>query len=571
MRSFREHFTTANLLSVEVILISTVWALFINLVDPLTSGFEVTISRLSIVVIIQVILFFFIWLIDTVLIRRIDKKYRPFLLLFVLLGLALARGYFVGEAFYVLGITPDAIIGPRLVASITNQGILIVLLTVSYGLISQSAELRHSLLTKRLHLAQLVDQVSKSNETQNLHSVERVRTMLRNALEIDAKETPERTLEILRDSIDEVIRPFSRALIEESAQLEIENPQQAFKIRWPEALRETLDVRSIQIMPTFALIFMIGLGPSTQLLSLPESFRLYLIVAVLTVATFALLRAMANRFLSAQQSILGFPILLLSASYAAPMIVRNFPEELISIYIFAWYGMILFTGFVPAFVAVALKQSNLLSAQIRDQNDDLEWELVRARATARHNRHAVSTALHGNVQATLSAAVLQLQRAMNAGDDVENALANAKNEAKQSIDFTIDFDKPPVPVQNTINEVTELWFGLSRIENKISVEDIAAINADPICARTVNELIVELCVNALKHANATEISIAGNWINNRVFELVVANNCIEMSESENTAGIGTRLLEELTLGWERALVNDCFVVTARLPWQLEQT
>lgn len=571
MKSFRGHFTTANLLSVEVILISTAWAVFANLTDPLTSGFEVTISRLSIVVIIQVMLFFSIWLIDLVLIRRIDETYQPFLLLFVLLSLAIARGYILGEAFHVLGVTADAIIGPRLVASITNQGILIVLLTVSYGLISQSAELRHSLLTKRLQLAQLVDQVSKSKEAQNLSSVERVRTMLRRALEIDEKETPERTLDILRDSIDEVVRPFSRALIDESTQLEIENPKQAFKINWPETLRETLDVRSIQIIPTFILIFMIGLGPSTQLLSLPESFQLYSVVAVLTVFTFMALKAIANRFLFSQQSFLGFPILLLSASYAAPVIFWTFPKELISIYIFSWYGMILFTGFVPAFVAVALKQSNLLSAQIREQNDDLEWELVRARATARQHRQAVSTALHGNVQATLSAAALQLQRAINAGDDVENALANAKYEAEQSIDFTVDFNKPPVPVQNAINEVVELWYGVSRITNTISVEDIAALNTDPICARTVNELMVELCMNAVKHSNAAEISIAGNWVNDRVFELAISNDCIAMPKQENTAGIGTRLLEELTLGWERALVNDQFVVTARLPWQSKQT
>lgn len=567
MKSFRTHFTTANLLSIEVILISTVWAVFSNLTDPITSGPEATITRVSIVVIIQVLLFLAIWFIDLPLIKRIRDTFRPFLLLLALLAFALTRGYLVGKSFYVFGVTAEEIIWPRLVASLTNQGILIVLLTVSYGLISKNADFRHSLLEKRNQLAQLVEQVSKSSETQNLRSVERVRTMLKRSLEIDEKDTPEQTLNILRDSIDEVVKPFSRALIEENRQPEIENSKRTFKINWSETLRETLDLRSIKIFPTFLLVFLIGLGPSSRLLSFLEAFQLYLTVAVLSSTTFLILKAFANKFLQDKQRFLGFPILLTSVSYAIPLINWNLPEDLISTYIVAWYGLLIFTGFVPAFVSVALKQSNLLSTQIQAENEDLEWELVRARATARQHRQAVSTALHGNVQATLSAAALQLQRAINDRDDVAQALINAKSEAQRSIDFTVDFNQPPAPIQNTINEVIQLWYGVASVESVISVDDIDLINSDPICARSVSELIVELCLNAVKHADSNKITIAGNWINQRIFELVVSNDFSEKPGTENASGLGTSLLEQLSLDWERVVVNDRFVVAARLPWK----
>ena len=70
--------------------------------------------------------------------------------------------------------------------------------------------------------------------------------------------------------------------------------------------------------------------------------------------------------------------------------------------------------------------------------------------------------------------------------------------------------------------------------------------------------------NAVKHGQASSIKIACQEVDPRILELIVSNdgNVLEPSERR---GLGSQLLEESTIDWNRFTAQAKTVTVARIP------
>lgn len=79
------------------------------------------------------------------------------------------------------------------------------------------------------------------------------------------------------------------------------------------------------------------------------------------------------------------------------------------------------------------------------------------------------------------------------------------------------------------------------------------------------DVLIELCMNAVKHGKATQVTIRGGVTSERLCELSVSDNGQYPNLDTPHAGGGTQLLEQACVRWERVTSADGTRVSVWLP------
>jgi hypothetical protein len=151
--------------------------------------------------------------------------------------------------------------------------------------------------------------------------------------------------------------------------------------------------------------------------------------------------------------------------------------------------------------------------------------------------------LHGEVQAGLVAASLLLDRASKTGDIdlARHALRSAANLLKQDY-IQVSQSRISSP-QARLEKISSGWRGIAEV--KFSLDLIDTLNTS-----VVNDLIAlidEAVSNAIRHAQATSISVSGKLVGPFLEIEVISDGSIM---NHNAAGLGTKLFSELTSSWD---------------------
>ena len=157
--------------------------------------------------------------------------------------------------------------------------------------------------------------------------------------------------------------------------------------------------------------------------------------------------------------------------------------------------------------------------------------------------------LHGEVQAGLVATSLLLDRASNTGDTdlARHALRSAANLLKQ--DYVQVLQSRISSPQARLEKISSGWRGIAEVE-------FSLVFVDSLNASTLNDLIAlidEVVSNAVRHAQATSISISGK-LSGACLDIEVISDGSIMTQSP--AGLGTKLFSELTTNWEYSRVGE---------------
>ena len=88
------------------------------------------------------------------------------------------------------------------------------------------------------------------------------------------------------------------------------------------------------------------------------------------------------------------------------------------------------------------------------------------------------------------------------------------------------------------------------------------LTKDLDAAHCVNEFVKECTNNAIKHGKATEIDVQVTPLSDTRIEVRVANNGQHLPE--NQAGLGTRILDEITTEWNRERTTAGTLVTGTI-------
>jgi signal transduction histidine kinase len=117
-------------------------------------------------------------------------------------------------------------------------------------------------------------------------------------------------------------------------------------------------------------------------------------------------------------------------------------------------------------------------------------------------------------------------------------------------------------LEDAFEQLIELWEGVCDIDIIVNPQLAIELTKDLDAAHCVNEFVKECANNAIKHGRATEIDVHVAPLSETRIDVRVSNNGEYLAE--NQAGLGTRILDEITTTWNRERTPAGTLVTGTI-------
>lgn len=184
----------------------------------------------------------------------------------------------------------------------------------------------------------------------------------------------------------------------------------------------------------------------------------------------------------------------------------------------------------------------------------LQHAAATAQSMAHHEERRLSRALHGPVQAAVTSAAMRVE----AGD-----VGGAEQLLLDAIGHLDTGSVDGRGVIGALSDITAAWDGLCEVVIDLAPDAQRAMDADPPLASTVLDVCTEACSNAVRHADAAHISVVARRTGDTV-SLVVRDDGAPAG-ADALPGLGSAMLDDVTLGWERRREGGATVLRATLP------
>ncbi len=482
---------------------------------------------------------------------------RPALLMVVFALAGLIRGLTLLEFSILSGQFQEGEILYRLVG-----GPLFILVSLILNAIVVSNFARHKealslLAAERLRLqvrsAGVLARVQQQQEELSKKVESLIRPAIRKIQETLASAPSLAVIASLRDAADEVIRPLSREVADGQDDLNFENEPAAVRVK--SALPKRVILGEF-LIPFWAATMSIGLlVSSTVLLEEPVVSVILLTLIFTFIFGFGLIvQALTKK--------LEVPTLaawvLVPLVYSCPLStffvlkpilnMQSTDAQIFTLLVFEWtLGLLLF------FAQLVQLQRRETTERLKEVNRQLEIISSRLSQELWLNRKRMAALLHGPVQAALYASAMGMSQTKNptpeylskVQKDIETALEQLSNPNRLESETLL----------SVLNQIKELWSGSVEVEIKISAELEAAITKEPLTCEATIELTRELVTNSIKHGQASRVKVTIDQIDSTRFSVEVTDNGKALVEG-SSPGYGTKVLNELSLNWERTRSGD---------------
>lgn len=380
------------------------------------------------------------------------------------------------------------------------------------------------------------------------------------------QQTPHRGLQDLETSIRhaafDVLRPLSHELATGTLTDFPEAPPVAANFR--EFLSDSMSSRPIRpirlallsaIPPGFFCFFHAGWSDAL----------IFLVSSTLGVILFGSLFALLIERAQATKSRLGaggiailfltaFPVPLASVVLPSTITVQAAVASSFAILVFGLFGPTLSAGRL-AFVAEQRDREAIEQALAREEGN--------LRLKERLERKSLSTIIHGRIQSTLLACALNLARINRQEQKLQDEAA--RQQVQHALDQMVDLVRSAPEEQELargLDDIASVWSGLCSIDVDVDRASLRRLNATETSAVLV--VVEELCTNAIRHGSAHRIHVGVSTKHRDHVSIEVTSNENEPTNS-TTRGLGSTLLDEMTLSWTRETTADGTKTLALVP------
>lgn len=563
MKVLSRYLTSKNVLSWPVIVLISLFTMTANFGDTSLNGTGFVTERVFLVLLGQVIFFLGVLLCNWLFIRRVSESFRWIVLLAVIVICAAIRGVVYAVIALAIDISPALYLWPRILGSMTTLVVLLLIITVTYGLVAESARQRRQLKNIQVRIAGLKSEQLQQQEI-NAVLLENTLTRLKESLAPDLLDTPEKTLSALCSSIDEVIRPITLTMNQQTEILDRGLAVRAYRVRWRKLIRQMLDAGSINPLAGVTIFAMWILLPLTRVFPFIETVGFLALLATAMWGVTSALRFLVLQYLPVAQRWLAPVILIISASFGVYVASFFMPAWIVGIYELGLFAAYVLSGFLAIALRLAFLKSKEMAVTLSEANSELDWALARTNELRLFNDRVISATLHGKAQAALSAAALRLQQALRDGSNVEHAAELARQEAARVLIVVNNIDPVIQPITDVLKELAELWQGVCDITWDRSDPIYGHIDSDPICSRLCGEIVIELCSNAIKHGKAHKIWVVASLISENIVSVTVKNDGEGLKPE--SSGFGSQLIEQSCLSREQFDADGMTVVAVTVPF-----
>lgn len=486
------------------------------------------------------------------LLRDVDATPRPWRTIGVFAVAALVRGATIALLLHLLVGIPGNL-PYRLVASVL---ILVPVLMVT-ALIVDRARSRAALRGELEGAADRLRAASSGadSEIQRTHAtiVESIRRTLLAAVDESVGAAPDEVVARLRREVDEGIRPLSHRL---SATVPTWSPASLADapgdVAWRHLWRDVTlgePYRPLVIGPVAAgMVLAAAVTRFGIVTGLTYSALLGIALFVTFTACRLLVAPRLRRMSSAAARTAIFAVTVVLASGAAALVVvlAVDPNP----------GLAVAIAVVTPMIALLIAVAQAVDANLREVEAELEATTIaldhasaRVLQVAWQRQRVLALAIHGPLQAKVSAAALRLEQQIAAGTATEAAVDEALGSVLEALD-QIDLGGGQAgDVRADLNEVAEAWEGVCAISVEVDERLASRIDRDPACARVIVDVFTEACSNAVRHARARAVDL---WIDEDESDLIrLTVRDDGRAGEERERGLGSRLLDEVALRWDR--------------------
>jgi signal transduction histidine kinase len=482
---------------------------------------------------------------------------RPALLMVVFALAGLIRGLTLLEFSILSGQFQEGEILYRLVGGPLFTLISLILNAIVVSNYARHKEALSMLAAERLRLqvrsAGVLARVQQQQEELSEKVESLIRPAIRKIQETLASASSAAVIGSLRDAADEVVRPLSREVAEGQDDLNFENEPAAVRVK--SALPKRVILGEF-LIPFWAATMSIGLLVSSTVL-LEEPAMTLIVLTLIFALVFGF-----GRIVQALTYKLEIPTL---AAWVLVPLVYTFPlsaffvlkpilnmqstdAQVFTMLFFEWsLGLLLF------FAQLVQLQRRETTERLKDVNRQLEVISSRLSQELWLNRKRMAALLHGPIQAALYASAMGMAQTNNptpdyltkVQKDIETALEQLNNPNRLESETLL----------SVLNQIKELWSGSVEVEIEIPTELELAITNEPLTCEATIELARELVTNSIKHGQASKVKVTINQIDPTRFSVEVTDNGKAPLEGA-TPGYGTKVLNELSLNWERTRLGD---------------
>jgi signal transduction histidine kinase len=496
-------------------------------------------------------------LIARIFLPNTPRPSRPALMMVVFALTGLIRGGTLLEFSILSGQFQEGELVYRLVG-----GPLFTLIALVLNAIVASNYARHKealvlLAAERLRLQVRSAGVLARVQQQQEELASKVETLIRPAIrkiqETFTSDSSSAVIISLRNAADEVVRPLSREVAEGQDDLNFESEPAAVRVK--SALPKRIILGEF-LIPIWAATMSIGLlFSSAVLLETPVTALLVLSLIFSLILGFGRIMQVLTKSLEIPTFLAWFIVPLI---YAFPLTaffvlkplinMQTTNTQISTVIVFEWVlGLLLF------FAQIVQLQRRETTERLGEVNQQLEVISSILSQELWLNRKRLAALLHGPVQAALYASAMGMAQTTNptpeyltkVQKDIETALEQLNNPNRLESETLL----------SVLNQVKELWSDSVEVEIEIPAELEAAITKEPLTCEATIELTRELVTNSIKHGHARWVKVDINQIDPTRFSVEVTDNGKALVEGA-TPGYGTKVLNELSLNWERTRSGD---------------
>jgi signal transduction histidine kinase len=533
-----------------VFLSSLSWAVLIHFADALNNKAESFPLRFGFVLVSHLFLFGLWWAARKLFLDFLKPGFIPlFFFIFILIGSAL-RGILFQFLLASFDLSVQTNYAQRAWTSALNMTLVTTLSILVVANLNSQRSLRTRLLldADRLEFAKKASSIAMGDASPE--TAQKIKRDLLKKLEDMRKSSLPLLLAQIRTMIDEVVRPLSRSLDDsEQSWTPPVIDLRAHRIGFTSAFKESVNASQINYL--FVPIFMTVLTVPA-VLARSSAFNAFVVfpATIFTVGLWCyfIVKVIAPRW---NTDLSYFFLTSLNASvfaFSTLIFTRDF-EKKYSLFIPAIVFYITWS-IVLSFLKTLFRLNTEANLKLDEFTNELAWQVAHLRERSFQNKRKLAAALHGQVQAKLSSTYLQLSSLDQADPKLEVKMEPLFTELEKSIESIDSQDSSSHDLLEVFQKVSGNWSNIAQIHMVAEPQLIAQIHQDQVCTSTLVDLIPELCFNGIKHGRATHISIDFKFKSDRVLELIVSNDGI-VDESGSGMGLGSKLLNEVSIFWER--------------------
>lgn len=504
--------------------------------------------------------FGFLWLAKyTVLRQAANRPLVPHTLAIFAVAFVL-RAVSFGLTAVAVGASAQLDIGYRLAASLPTFGIGLLLCAYIVSLAREFSR-------NRIHLGALRDET----EQLSIGAAERVaqhrtvlldgiRQTLQRNLGAMLNDSPSAALDRMRAVIEEVVRPVSRKLTESVSEMVLPAAPLGKTVNWASVFRHAVDENPIRPMLFSAWVASAAFWLS--IVRMPFGTVSLFVATVFAVAFCGLaLLSWGWRFVPHRARAWYLSVGIVAVALIVYMAVQTIPGQ--PPMIFAYGGISLGIAWFVAVVSSLRRECDLLQHEVEQAQLALREAAVVTNLNLREQRLAIAQAVHGPVQDSILVASFRLADAISAGVAHEQMLAELNESITAVLQEIATSRLHTVDIHTVVNSLAKLWSGVVEIQTEVDERAAVLLETHRASSHTVAEIVREACSNAIRHGSADHIRVRVAP-GSEGLEVEVWNDGLALP-AEVSAGVGTMLLDEFTLSWQRSSVPGGTLLQAVIP------